>query len=156
MRREEIMDQARISGYAVFEGKRLPIGMIDGTMDNADQTLYIGHPLPSGGGQVNEVRLRCEDVDMPRLREIIAGDMPFVISQDADDLADVAVFRARDDWAAYEVGKWARIDNDGYGFLADIMRMGIDELRALDNDHLYVAKLGRRITSLEQIIKEKS
>lgn len=101
------------------------------------------------------VRLRIKDVDALRLREIIAGDDLFVVASE-DDVCDVAEFRAGDDWAAYEVGEWARIDNDGYGFLADIMRMGIDDLRAGNPDHLYVAKLGRRITSLEQIIKEKN
>lgn len=101
------------------------------------------------------VRLRIKDVDAPRIREIIAGDDPFVVASE-DDACDVVVFRARDDWAAYMVGNWAIIDNDHYGFIADIAGMDEDVLRGTYPDHLYVAKLGRRITSLDQIIKEKS
>ena len=98
------------------------------------------------------IEIVIKDVDAPRLRAIIAGDVPLVFAAGVD----VAVFRAGDDWAAFEVGAYARIDHTGYGFVADIAGLDADELRAINPDHLYVAKLGRRITSLDQIIKEKS
>jgi len=67
------MDQARISGYAVFEGKRLPIGMIDGTMDGVDKTIYTGVANHSDGWLDNEditAILPPDDPDVERITDI--------------------------------------------------------------------------------------